>query len=108
MVSGSLQIKNKRYYMVLSIRNSEGKLKSKWIKTGLPTKGNNKKAKQMLAEYKLRYDDDGYLDSSRILFCDFMGEWLGIKKNEVQITTYDGYKHIFEYHLFPYFKKKVN
>ena len=48
-MTGSLQVKNGKYYMVLN-STENGKRKQKWISTGLPEKGNIRKAEQMLRE----------------------------------------------------------
>ena len=50
MIAGHLQIKNDYYYMVLSYMDSDGKRKQPWIPTGLPAKGNKKRAEKMLAD----------------------------------------------------------
>ena len=40
MVAGHLQEKNGIYYVVLTYKTYDGKRKTKWQSTGLPTKGN--------------------------------------------------------------------
>ena len=45
-MTGSLQIKNGKYYMVLN-STKNGKRKQRWIATGLPEKGNKRRAEQM-------------------------------------------------------------
>ena len=44
-VTGTLQEKNGRFYMVLRIPDSTGKLHQKWVSTGLPVQGNQRRAK---------------------------------------------------------------
>ena len=46
MVAGHLQEKNGNYYMVLNYHGAAGKRKTKWFPTGLPVKGNKKKAEK--------------------------------------------------------------
>lgn len=48
-MTGSLQTKNGKFYMVLNCTEN-GKRKQKWLATGLPEKGNKRKAEQMLHE----------------------------------------------------------
>lgn len=55
MIAGHLQIKNDYYYMVLSYTDSDGKRKQPWIPTGLPVKGNKKRAEKMLIETRQTY-----------------------------------------------------
>ena len=52
MVAGHLQEKKGYFYMVLSYPDAAGKRKTKWLPTGLPVKGNKKKAEKMLMETK--------------------------------------------------------
>ena len=47
-VTGTLQEKNGRFYMVLRIPDSTGKLHQKWVSTGLPVQGNQRRARQLL------------------------------------------------------------
>ena len=44
MVAGHLQEKKGLFYIVLNFVDSDGKRKRKWIATGLPVKGNKRKA----------------------------------------------------------------
>lgn len=48
MVAGHLQEKKGLFYIVLNFVDSDGKRKRKWIATGLPVKGNKRKAEAML------------------------------------------------------------
>ena len=52
MVAGRLQEKNGYYYMVLSYTGADGKRKQPWHATGLPVKGNKKRAEEMLRELR--------------------------------------------------------
>ena len=47
-MTGSIQEKNGKYYTVLNIKDKNGKYKKKWQTTGLPVKGNKRKAEQIL------------------------------------------------------------
>ena len=99
-MTGSIQKKKNRknYYAVINIYDDNGTRKPKWIDTGIPIKGNNKreanaKLKEILAIYEAGVDL-----SNEILFVDFMAQWLETRLNTKAIvpTTYDGYKLIFE------------
>ena len=50
-MTGSLQIKNNKYYIVLN-DYVNGKRKQKWVKTELPIKGNKRKAERAEAIFK--------------------------------------------------------
>lgn len=47
-MTGSIQEKNGKYYTVLNIKDKKGKYKKKWQTTGLPIKGNKRKAEPIL------------------------------------------------------------
>lgn len=105
-MTGSLQIKNGKYYAVLNFKDKEGKRKQKWISTGLEVKNNKRKAEQILNDLISEYSSSEYIEPSKDLFCDFLAKWIELNKAKVQITTYDGYKHMLEKHIYPYFKSK--
>lgn len=54
-MTGSLQIKNNKYYAVLNLKVN-GKRKPKWIPLGIPIRGNKRKAEaelnRLLEEYE--------------------------------------------------------
>ena len=50
MVAGRLAEKNGYFYIVLSYNGPDGKRVQKWQGTGLPVKGNKKKADELLRQ----------------------------------------------------------
>lgn len=102
-MTGSVQEKEMRsgkiyLYIILSYKDPKTqKWKTKSINTKL-TKGNKKKAEAMIPDTIERYE---YLEASQIddkadidyeiKFCDYLDKWLEQKKNEVEISTYEGY-----------------
>ena len=104
-MTGSLQIKNGVFYAVLNFKDKQGKRKQKWISTGLDIKGNKRKAEQFLNEAKIEYSGLEYLSPTKVLFCDFIKEWVDLSKMKVQVTTYDNYVHMLNRHIYPYFKE---
>lgn len=52
MVSGHLQVKKGFYYVVLSYYNNNGKRRVKYFSTGLPEKGNKRKAEAELVQIR--------------------------------------------------------
>ncbi len=105
-MTGRIQEKKGYYYAILNFKDSDGKYKKKWIATGLPLKGNKRKAEQILNELLLEHGDSTYIEPSKMLFCEFVKEWVEMSKQKVQITTYDGYVHMLNKHIYPYFKEK--
>ena len=105
-MTGSLQQKSGYYYMVLNFKDKYGRRKPKWISTGLKIKGNRRKAEAMLRETLSDYADIEYIEPTRMLFSQYIAEFLELHKSEVQISTYDGYMHMFNKHIKPYFDEK--
>lgn len=52
MVSGFLSIKKGYYYVVLGWTDANGKRHQKWVATGLPQKGNKRRAEMELARLR--------------------------------------------------------
>ncbi|MDL2238391.1 tyrosine-type recombinase/integrase, partial [Christensenellaceae bacterium OttesenSCG-928-K19] len=109
-MTGSIQEKKGKLYIVLNTRK-EGVRKQKWVNTGLTAKGNKKKARELLNEILANEDSANYFTKKdKILFSDFLAKWLEerltSKKSPLQRTTYDGYNHIIQHHIKPYFDDK--
>ena len=105
MVAGHLQEKKGIYYMVLSYQDAAGKRKNKWVSTGLPVKGNKKKAEKMLMEARKEFVQPERLKSEQLLFSDFLLQWLEVVKPTLAPTTYSSYSVIVKSIAVPYFKK---
>lgn len=81
MVAGHLQEKKGYFYIVLSYKDAGGKRKTKWMQTGLPVKGNKRKAEAMLAEARNSFEEPVAVTQNGILFSDFMLSWLEMWKS---------------------------
>ncbi len=124
MVAGHLQEKKGNYYIVLNYKDEEGKRRTKWIATGLPTEGNKKKAESVLQdarksfeipfetiveeitppiEKKATPDADS---PAGVLFSDFMLEWLEMMKHRVEVTTHAAYTFGVKGRIVAYFREK--
>ena len=69
-------------------------------------KGNKRKVEQellpaLLAEYN---SAGGYAEPSKVLLCDYIREWIDTRKPRLSPPTYMNYIHMFEKHIYPYFK----
>lgn len=107
MVAGHLQEKNGIYYVVLTYKTYDGKRKTKWQSTGLPTKGNKRRAEAMMRELQDDFEppvDPNGPPSKAMLFADFLVQWLEIAKSTVKLTTYSSYKGLSESQIIPYFR----
>ena len=111
LMKGSLQIKNGKYYAVLSVKDENGKFKKVWVATGLTEKGNKRKAEQRLNEIIVEYSNKEVMTPKRtdhsndILFGDYLKQWLESRKDKVEEITYDSYKFNINL-LADYFNKK--
>lgn len=104
MVAGHLHEKNGYYYIILNLTDMAGRRKPKWIATGLPVKGNKKRAEQLLVEARRQYDP--ICKPREILFADYMEQWLEVAKSTVSVVTYSSYSNQVKSIIAPYFRKK--
>ena len=107
MVAGHLSKKNGYYYAVLNYTDELGKRKTKWFRTGLPEKGNKKKAEAFLAEIRREFQPPKTkIPNEDILVADFMEEWLEVIRMSVAIPTYASYCNMVRKAIVPYFREK--
>jgi integrase len=103
-MTGSLQLKRGIWQCVLNFKDKNGKRKQKWISTELHERGNKKKAEAILRNLISEHGENNYIEPTKMLFCDFVSEWVSASKNQVQPTTYDNYVHMLNKHVYPHFK----
>jgi len=107
MVAGHLSKKNGYYYAVLNYTDELGKRKTKWFRTGLPEKGNKKKAEAFLAEIRREFQPPKtMIPNEDILFADFMEKWLEVIRISVAVPTYASYCSMVKKAIIPYFRSK--
>ncbi len=105
MVAGHLQEKRGIYHIVLSYQDANGKRRSKWISTGLPIKGNKKKAEELLREAQRDFVPTLDKQVNRdMLFADFLEDWLEIVKPTIQLSTFSSYSNMTKGVIGPYFR----
>jgi hypothetical protein len=85
-----------------------GNRHKKWISTGLPQKGNKRRAEEKLAKIRSTFEPPVVVQelSSDMLFSDYLEQWLDIVKVRVKITTFSSYQDMVQNSIGPYFKKK--
>lgn len=108
MVSGHLQVKKGFYYAVINYLDAVGKRHTKWLSTGLPEKGNKRKAQAFLTEAQNNCvipKEMGDL-STDMLFADYLEEWVEIVKMRVKLSTYASYCGMIKSTIAPYFRTK--
>ncbi len=105
-MTGSLQIKNGKYYAVINLTDNKGKRKQKWIATGYEEKNNKKKAEKFLREVLLQYETVSNAIQSDVLFSEYIQLWLNSVKSSVDEITYQGYAIVANSQIIPYFENK--
>jgi integrase len=113
-MTGSLQIKNNKYYIALNLYQG-GKRKVKWISTDLPVKGNKGKAKKLLREALEQYEKAEKTEQelrsnpATMLFTDAIREWFKQKVDDIERpidpVTQQGYAAAMRVQILPYFEK---
>ncbi len=116
MVAGHLREKDGYYHMVLSYTGADGKRHTPSKSTGLPVKGNKKKAEQMLVEARQKMDErlERELAVSECLknpgtdavFTQFMLDWLEMVRPNIELTTYSSYSFAIKSKIIPYFDRE--
>lgn len=104
-MTGSLQIKSGKFYMVLNIQEN-GKRKMKWISTGLAVKGNKRKAEQMLRETLQTYEIEQRGPKCDMSYSDYVQKWLEYVHRKVDEVTYQGYELLAQRQIIPWFQEK--
>lgn len=90
MVSGTFALKNGYYYAVLSYQDAAGKCHQKWVSTGLPQKGNKRRAEQELIRIRSEFEIPpaaGELNFN-MLFADYLDQWLEIVRARIKPATF--------------------
>ncbi|WP_101909235.1 N-terminal phage integrase SAM-like domain-containing protein [Marasmitruncus massiliensis] len=106
-MTGSLQTKNGKYFVVLSYKDFSGKWKQKWVGTGLEAKGDKRRATEFMPQIVGEHAQmEVYLAKGEILFADFLKYWLESKRDKIELSTWEGYKVYTEKHTMPYFRSK--
>ncbi len=112
MVAGHLREKRGIYHIVLSYVDDTGKRQTPSKTTGLPVKGNKKRAEAMLLDARREKEleleqlkEQQYVHSNpgEISFTKFLLDWLRMMKSSVEETTYSSYSQGITKKIIPYF-----
>lgn len=107
MVTGSIYERKGIYYAIVSYY-VDGRRKQKSVSTGLPVKGNKRRALEFPENLKRTYETKESMenmDGSRLLMTDYMDEWLKIVKPLVERATYKSYDNMVSARIRPHFEK---
>jgi integrase len=106
-VAGHLADVRGIYQMKMSWYDPSGERMRKSVSTGLPVKGNKKRAEDMLKDacrdMEERLSRTG--NANELLFADFMEQWLEAIRPEIKPTTFGGYQLNVQKAIVPYFRK---
>ena len=112
MVAGHLREIRGYYHIVLSYTDQNGKRHTPSKSTGLPVKGNKKRAEKMLIEARrdkelelLKMDQSREEEETGLLFTQFMLDWLDMMQSSIEMTTYASYAQCIKKQIVPYFNK---
>lgn len=103
-MTGNLQIKGNKYYVVLNTKIN-GKRKQKWVNTGLSAKCSKKEREKALRDILNQYESNPQLISSTVMFADYLNIWLSEARIKVDKVTYQHYEDMVKTHIRPYFKE---
>lgn len=102
-MTASIQTKNERYYIVLNWKEGN-KRKQKWVKTEYMVGGKNKRKLEELRRSVLEDFTARGVDKPKLLFSDYLKQWLEVSKNTISVNTYFGYKQTVENSICPFFE----
>lgn len=105
-MKGCLQKRGQYWYVVVDIKDADGKRKQKWINTKCEKKS---EAEKELREVLTKIDNNTFVLPEKITFTSFMQNWLdNVISQNVEYTTWEGYKIYVEKHIIPFFKSQMN
>lgn len=105
-MTGSLQIKNDKYYAVLNFRDENGKRVQKWVSLNLPVRGNKRKADLMLRQLVEQYQGVEAIEPINRLLGQYIAMWIESSRPRLAVTTYNQYVNMLNTHMIPYFNPR--
>lgn len=107
MLKGSMHVNNGIWHVSFRIPDGKGGKKQKQLSTGVKAvPGNKKKAQVRMREILDEWDGLVFVDSDKIPLTSYINDWISRTKMKVQVSTYDGYVHMFRKHIYPYFDER--
>lgn len=104
MIKYSLHENKGMYCVSFRITDKNGKKIQKQLSTGVKCiRGNKREAEAKAREIVEKFE--GITGVTRCeLLCDYVSDWIERDRSRIQSTTYDGYMHMLNKHIYPYFK----
>lgn len=102
----NIQVKSGSYYAVFRAPDKTGKMKQKWVNTGIPAKrGNKKEAREAAQRIYETFQGHQMIVNPKVLFWKWIEDWIEQKRMTVDEVTYLGYLSYYKCHIGPYFKQ---
>lgn len=105
-MTGSLQVKNDKFYAVLNFKDASGKRVQKWISLNLSVKGNKRKAEAALNELLSQYQGLDSIEPINTLLAQHIAKWIEHDRPHITVTTYNQYVNMLNNHIAPYFNPR--
>lgn len=106
MVAGHLREQNGIYQIILSWKDYSGKRKTKSISTGLPVKGNKKRAEAMLMKVRREFDPEIFTGNANMPLAAYFEKWLRDRATALNPERYAQYAYCMKSSIMPYFIQK--
>ena len=105
-VAGHLREQNGTYQMVLSWKDANGKRRTKSISTGLPVKGNKKRAESLLRQTQKEFNPETMQQVGDLSVPEYLTRWLRESVMNLPPETYGRYAYDLGRVVIPYFERK--
>ena len=105
-VAGHLREQNGTYQMVLSWKDETGKRRTKSISTGLPVKGNKKRAESLLRQTQKEFNPETMQQVGDLSVPEYLTRWLRESVMNLSPDTYGRYAYDMGRVIIPYFERK--
>lgn len=105
-MTGSLQVKNNKFYAVLNFKNQDGKRVQKWICLNLTVKGNKRRAEAMLNDLIAQYQGLDSIEPINTPLAQHIANWIEYDRPHITVTTYNQYVNMLNKHIAPYFNPR--
>ena len=94
------------YQMVLSWKDANGKRRTKSISTGLPVKGNKKRAESLLRQTQKEFNPETMQQVGDLSVPEYLTRWLRESVMNLSPDTYGRYAYDMGRVIIPYFERK--
>ena len=105
-VAGHLREQNGMYQMILSWKDTNGKRRTKSISTGLPVKGNKKRAESLLRQTQKEFNPETMQQVGDLSVPEYLTRWLRESVMNLSPDTYGRYAYDMGRVIIPYFERK--